>query len=47
MLDPPLKWSVIAGITQDANLDPSDAIADLGYAPRGVEETLPLCFPRT
>jgi nucleoside-diphosphate-sugar epimerase len=46
MVDPPLKWSVIAGITQDANLDPSEARTDLGYAPRGVEETLPLCFPR-
>jgi nucleoside-diphosphate-sugar epimerase len=46
MKDPPLKWSVIAGVTQDADLDPSDAIRDLGYAPRGVEQMLPLCFPR-
>jgi NADH dehydrogenase len=44
---PPLKWSVIAGITQDADLDPAEAITDLGYAPRPLEKILPLCFPRT
>ncbi len=43
---PPLKWSVIAGITQDANLDPAEAVKDLGYAPRSLEEMLPGCFPR-
>jgi NADH dehydrogenase len=43
---PPLKWSVIAGITQDANLDPAEAIADLGYAPQSLEKILPQCFPR-
>jgi NADH dehydrogenase len=47
MRDPPLKWSVIAGVTQDADLDPSGAMKDLGYAPRGVEQMLPQCFPRT
>ena len=46
MDDPPLKWSVIAGVTQDADLDPSEAIRDIGYAPRGVEQMLPECFPR-
>lgn len=46
MKNPPLKWSVIAGVTQDADLDPSDAVRDLGYAPCGVEQMLPLCFPR-
>jgi NADH dehydrogenase len=46
MRDPPLKWSVIAGITQDANLDPSNAMTDLNYSPGGVETTLPRCFPR-
>lgn len=46
MADPPLRWSVIAGITQDANLDPSEAMRDLGYAPAGVEQKLPACFPR-
>jgi nucleoside-diphosphate-sugar epimerase len=46
MHNPPLKWSVIAGITQDANLDPADAICDFGYSPRGVEKMLPECFPR-
>jgi nucleoside-diphosphate-sugar epimerase len=46
MKDPPLKWQVIAGITQDANLDPSDAIRDLGYAPKKVSQWLPKVFPR-
>jgi len=46
MKHPPLKWSVIAGITQDANLDPAEAIADLGYAPRSMKQMLPECFPR-
>jgi nucleoside-diphosphate-sugar epimerase len=46
MRDPPLKWSVIAGITQDANLDPSNARVDLNYSPAGVETMLPRCFPR-
>jgi NADH dehydrogenase len=46
MADPPLKWSVIAGVTQDADLDPALAVRDLGYAPRGVHEMLPGCFPR-
>jgi NADH dehydrogenase len=47
MSDPPLKWQVIAGITQDANLDPSKAMADLGYAPKKVSECLPEMFPRS
>jgi NADH dehydrogenase len=46
MRDPPLKWQVIAGITQDANLDPSEAMTDLGYAPKKVSEWLPRVFPR-
>ncbi|MBN2035682.1 MAG: NAD-dependent epimerase/dehydratase family protein [Chitinispirillaceae bacterium] len=46
MHDPPLKWSVIAGITQDANLDPQQAIRELGYSPAGVERMLPRSFPR-
>ena len=47
MNDPPLTWQVIAGITQDANLDPSEAIVDLGYDPRKVSECLPKMFPRS
>lgn len=46
MRNPPLKWSVIAGMTQDADLNPAAAINDLGYNPRGVEVFLPECFPR-
>lgn len=46
MKDPPLTWSVIAGVTQDADLDPADAVREIGYAPRGVEQALPGCFPR-
>ena len=44
--DPPLKWQTVAGIIQDANLDPSAAVRDLGYNPAGVSTQLPECFPR-
>ena len=47
MKNPPLRWPVIAGMTQDANLDPSDTMRDLGYRPAGVTEKLAECFPRT
>ncbi len=43
---PPLRWPVIAGVTQNANLDPGDAIREIGYAPSRVREKLPACFPR-
>jgi NADH dehydrogenase len=46
MNDPPLTRQVIAGITQDANLDPADAMNDLGYAPKKVSEQLAKVFPR-
>jgi nucleoside-diphosphate-sugar epimerase len=46
MKNPPLKWQTIAGIIQDANLDPSLAMADLCYNPAKVSEALPHCFPR-
>jgi NADH dehydrogenase len=46
MKNPPLKWQVIAGITQDANLDPGQAMEDLGYYPAKVTQRLPSCFPR-
>jgi len=46
MTRPPLRWPVIAGVTQDADLDPSEACRDLGYAPSRVSERLPSCFPR-
>jgi NADH dehydrogenase len=45
MARPPLTWNVIAGITQDANLDNSEARRDLGYDPIGVREGLQRCFP--
>jgi nucleoside-diphosphate-sugar epimerase len=45
MARPPLTWNVIAGITQDANLDNSEARRDLGYAPIGIHEGLQRCFP--
>jgi NADH dehydrogenase len=46
MKRPPLRWPVIAGITQDANLHPAEAQRDLGYNPIKVTEKLPECFPR-
>ena len=47
MKNPVLKWQTIAGIIQDANLDPASAMADLGYCPAKVSEKLPECFPRS
>jgi hypothetical protein len=44
MKRPPLRWPVIAGVTQDADLDPAGAMADLGYRPARVSERLPRCF---
>ncbi len=37
---PPLTRSAIAGIVNDADLDPGDAMRELGYAPIGVREGL-------
>lgn len=45
MKRPPLTWNVIAGITQDANLDHSTATRDLGYNPIGVREGLQKLYP--
>lgn len=46
MKNPILKWQTIAGITQDANLDPKDAINDLDYNPQKISIKLKDCFPR-
>jgi hypothetical protein len=43
---PPLTLSAIAGIVNDADLDPSEAIRDLGYRPLGVRDGFRRCFPR-
>jgi nucleoside-diphosphate-sugar epimerase len=45
MRRPPLTSSAIAGIVHDADLDPSQAMADLGYAPLGVRAGFERCFP--
>lgn len=42
---PPLTLSAIAGIVNDADLDPADAMRDLGYRPIGVSEGFRRCFP--
>ena len=42
---PPLTLSAIAGIVNDADLDPSEAMRDLGYRPLGVREGFRRCFP--
>jgi NADH dehydrogenase len=42
---PPLTSSAIAGIVNDANLDPAEAMQDLGYAPLGVRAGFARCFP--
>ena len=44
MKKPPLTSSAIAGIVNDANLDPSEAMRDLGYAPLGVRAGFQRCF---
>ncbi|HPD61589.1 MAG TPA: hypothetical protein PKV48_07525, partial [Thermodesulfobacteriota bacterium] len=44
MKKPPLTWNVIAGITQDANLDSSSAREDIGYNPIGIREGLKKYF---
>jgi len=46
MKKPLLSWQTIAGITQDANLDPIEAKNDFGYSPVQVSEYLPKVFPR-
>ena len=45
MPKPPLNRYVIAGMINDADLDPSEAMRDLGYRPIGVREGLERCFP--
>jgi nucleoside-diphosphate-sugar epimerase len=45
MRRPPLTHSAIAGVVNDADLDPSLAIRELGYHPIGVREGFRRCFP--
>jgi NADH dehydrogenase len=45
MAQPPLTLSAIAGVVNDADLDPSSATADLGYQPIGVRAGFAGCFP--
>ena len=42
---PPLTWQMIAGITQDANLDHTNASEDFGYKPMGVHEGFQKTWP--
>ena len=44
--EPPLTASAIAGVVNDADLDPTLAMRDLGYRPIGVREGIPRCFAR-
>ena len=44
MRNPPLTPYAIAGFTNDADLDPALAMAELGYQPRGVRAGLTACF---
>jgi nucleoside-diphosphate-sugar epimerase len=45
MKQPPLTRSAIAGVVNDADLDPSLAMRELGYHPLGVREGFRRCFP--
>jgi nucleoside-diphosphate-sugar epimerase len=47
LADPPLNRYTIAGMINDADLDPADAMRELGYRPVGVREGLARCFPVT
>ena len=42
---PPLTGNAIAGIINDADLDPTLAVRDLGYQPLGVRAGFARCFP--
>lgn len=42
---PVITESAIAGLVNHADLDPSEAIADLGYRPLGVHAGFERCFP--
>lgn len=44
MKNPPITPYAVAGFTHDADLDCSAAMADVGYAPRGVREGLARCI---
>jgi NADH dehydrogenase len=44
---PALTLSAIAGIVNDADLDPGLAMRELGYAPLGVRAGFARCFPRS
>ncbi|MFW5960743.1 MAG: NAD-dependent epimerase/dehydratase family protein, partial [Chitinivibrionales bacterium] len=44
--EPPLRWQVVAGVIQDADLDPSAAIEETGFTESDVFRDLPKCFPR-
>lgn len=44
MQRPPLTHSAIAGVVNDADLDPSLAMRELGYRPLGVREGFRRCF---
>jgi NADH dehydrogenase len=44
--DPPLNHYTISGLVNDADLDPGEAMRDLGYRPRGVRAGFAACFPQ-
>jgi NADH dehydrogenase len=44
--DPPLNHYTISGLTNDADLDPGEAMRDLGYRPLGVHAGFARCFPQ-
>jgi len=47
MARPPLTLSAIAGVVNDADLDPALAMRELGYAPLGVRAGFERCFAAT
>jgi hypothetical protein len=47
MANPPLTPYAVAGFTNHADLDPSEAMRDLGWQPRGVRAGLAACLRPT
>jgi NADH dehydrogenase len=46
MKKPPLRWQVISGVIQDADLNPNEAIKETGFTASDIYKDLPECFPR-
>lgn len=46
MKRPPLRWQVISGVIQDADMNPEKAIKETDFRASDIYKDLPECFPR-